>query len=279
MPPAPIAARIPDLGAGLGYRSAIGEAILAHHEQIDFLEIIADQFVGDDGSLDELRRLCDVFPVIPHGVELSVGSVTGTDPGYLRQIKRVSDITGSPYYSEHLCVTRSPGLEIGHLAPIALTEPVLNATIANVNVVQDTLEKPLVLENVTYLFAIPGGEMTQAEFFGRLVEMTGCGVLLDVTNVAINAVNHGFDAAGFLAAMPLDSVVQVHLAGGRWSQHTLVDTHSEPVSDDSWRLLDDLVARTRVPAAIIEHDANFPPTLEPLLDQVARARSVIRRAT
>ena len=107
--------------------------------------------------------------------------------------------------------------------------------------------------------------------------MTGCGVLLDVTNVIINAANHGFHAADFLATMPLDSVVQVHLAGGRWSRHTLVDTHTEPVSDDSWRLLDDLVAQTRVPAAIIEHDANFPPTLQPLLDQVARARSAIRQ--
>jgi len=273
-PPGDAVASLPYLGSGIGYRREIKDAILAAREQIDFVEVISDQYL-DDRWLMELRELCEIFPVIPHGISLSVGSATGINPDYIELIKRVSDITGSPYYSEHLCMTRAPGLEIGHLSPLALTERTLELAIGNVLAVQEALDKPLVLENVTYMFSIPGAEMTQAEFFEQLVEATGCGVLLDVTNVYINSTNHGFDAVEFLTSMPLESVVQIHLAGGYWAQEVLIDSHSEPVQEESWQLLEELVARTAVRAAIIEHDANFPETLQPVLDQVARARSTI----
>jgi uncharacterized protein (UPF0276 family) len=269
-------ARLPYLGSGLGYRGEIREAIFAARDEIDFVEVITEQLVSGPRALDELRGVCEVFPVIPHGISLSVGSATGISDSYLSRIKRVSDLTASPYYSEHLCVTKAPGLDIGHLAPLALTEVVLQLTIDNVERVQETLEKPLVLENVTYLFPIAGAEMTQAEFFERLVEATGCGVLLDVTNVYINSTNHDFDPVEFIAAMPLESVVQIHLAGGYWSHDVLIDSHSEPVQEESWQLLEEVVARTPVRAAIIEHDANFPETLQPVLEQVARARTIIQ---
>jgi uncharacterized protein len=273
--PSEAVASLPHLGAGLGYRGEIKDTILAARDEIDFVEIIVDQFAGDERGVDEVRELCEVFVVIPHGIALSIGSATGIDRSYLERIKRISDATGAPYYSEHLCMTRAPGLEIGHLSPLALTEEMLELTIENVRVVQDVLEKPLILENVTYLFSIPGEEMTQAAFFERLVESTGCGVLLDVTNVYINSTNHGFDPVEFLDAMPLESVVQIHLAGGYWSHEILVDSHSEPVQEESWELLDQLARRIPIRGAIIEHDANFPETLRPVLDQVARARSII----
>lgn len=266
---------LPWLGSGLGYRGEIRDEILAAREEIDFVEVIADQFLAGAHALSQLRSLCEVFTVIPHGISLSVGSASGINHDYLTRIKQVSDITGAPYYSEHLCQTRAPGLEIGHLSPLALTETVLESTIENVELVQDTLEKPLILENVTYLFHIPAPEMSQGEFFSRLVEATGCGVLLDVTNVFINSTNHSFDPSQFLASMPLGSVVQVHLAGGRWSKDVLVDSHSEPIQEESWTLLEELATRAPVRAAIVEHDANFPETLAPILDQVSRARQII----
>lgn len=268
-------ADLPYMGSGIGYRAEIKEAIFAARDAIDFVELITDQFLDGKRSLDEVREVCDVFPAIPHGIALSVGSATGVSPEYLSRVKAVSDVTSSPYYSEHLCMTKAPGLEIGHLAPLALTEQMLGLTIANVRRVQETLEKPLILENVTYSFAIPGAEMTQAEFFARLVEATGCGVLLDVTNVYINSANHGFDPVEFLASMPLESIVQIHLAGGYWSHEILIDSHSEPVQEESWQLFEELVARTRVRGSIIEHDANFPETLGPVIDQVTRARSIM----
>ncbi|MDX6676561.1 MAG: uncharacterized protein QOE31_613 [Solirubrobacteraceae bacterium] len=269
-------AGLPYLGSGLGYREQLKDAIFAARDKIDFLEIVSEQFLEHPRGLDELRRICDVYPVIPHGLGLSIGSASGVRHDYLSRIKRISDVTRSPYYSEHLCMTRAPGLEIGHLAPLALTEDVLRRAIDNVRVVQEALEKPLVLENVTYLFSIPGAEMTQPEFFARLVDATGCGVLLDVTNVFINATNHGFEALEFLASLPLESVVQVHLAGGHWSRDALVDSHSALVQEQSWQLFDALVARTAVRASIIEHDAGFPDDVGPLIDQVARARSIMR---
>src|SRR5690349_6341520 len=113
----PLAA-IPLLGAGLGYRRELGDEMLGAHEAIDFVEIIADNYIHSPEALDELARICAVFPVIPHGVGLSVGAVVPPNRDYLRAIKRVSDLTGSPYYSEHLCLTRAPGIDIGHLAPL-----------------------------------------------------------------------------------------------------------------------------------------------------------------
>jgi len=269
-------AGLPYLGSGLGYREELKDAIFAARGAIDFLEIVTEQFLEHPQGLDELRRICDVYPVIPHGLGLSIGSASGVRREYLSKIKRISDVTDAPYYSEHLCMTSAPGIEIGHLSPLALTEDVLRRAIANVRVVQETLEKPLVLENVTYLFSIPGEQMTQPEFFAQLVEATGCGVLLDVTNVFINATNHGFEALRFLSSLPLESVVQVHLAGGHWSRDVLVDSHSALVQEESWELFDALVARTAVRASIIEHDAGFPDEFGTLIDQVARARSIMR---
>ena len=173
--------------------------------------MVTEQFRGP-AQLDQLREVVDAFPVIPHGLGLSIGTAGPIDKEYLDQIKRVSDLTRSPYYSDHLCMTRAAGIDLGQLAPLWFRDDVLRPTIDRVNEVQDELGKPLVLENVTYLFEILGADMSQAEFFHRLVDATGCGILLDVTNVYTNAVNHHFDPALFMAEMPLHSVVQVHLA-------------------------------------------------------------------
>jgi uncharacterized protein len=266
---------LPHLGAGLGYRREIRDQTIAAREDIDFLEILTDQFIDDSSGLREVQELADKFPLIPHGIGLSVGSATGLDRDYVRRIKPISDETGAPYYSEHLSVTRVPGLDIGHLSPLRFTADVLERTTRNVCEAQELLEKPLVLENVTYLFEIPGAEMSQEEFFHKLVADTGCGVLLDVTNVHINSVNHGFDPIAFLDAMPLNRVVQVHLAGGHWSHEVLIDSHSETVQEETWELFEQVIARTPVRACIIEHDANFPSSIEPLIRQVGRARAIM----
>jgi uncharacterized protein (UPF0276 family) len=267
-------AEIPVLGSGLGYRRELKDAIFRSREAIDFLEIITEQFLGDPALVRELEYLCQTFPVIPHGIGLSVGSKT-LDPVYLEGIRRISDIAAAPYYSEHLAMTRAPGVEIGHLSPLWFTETILRVTTDNVHRVQGLLDKPLVLENVTYAFEIPGAGMTQAEFFTRLVEATGCGVLLDVTNLYINSENHGFDPVGFLKQMPLDRVVQVHLAGGYEADGVKIDSHSEPVEEGSWQLLETLAELTSVKGSIVERDANFPEEIGSLLEQVARAREIL----
>jgi uncharacterized protein (UPF0276 family) len=236
--------------------------------------VIIEQFMGHRRFLAELEELCESFKVIPHGIGLSIGSER-LDREYLAQIKRISDVTGSAYYSEHLAMTRAPGIDIGHLSPLWFNETVLAVTIGNVRRVQDLLEKPLVLENVTYPFDIPGATMSQTEFFTRLVEATGCGVLLDLTNLYINSVNHNFDPVAFLKAMPLDHLVQIHLAGGFLQDGVMIDSHSEEVDEHSWSLLDTLTKLIPVRASILEHDANFPDRISALLAQVARARAAL----
>lgn len=269
---------LPVLGSGLGYRAELRKNIIKVKEEIDFLEIITDQFIENPRRMRELEEICTIFTVIPHGIGLSVGSAMPLDQNYLRAIKHISDLTKSPYYSEHLCMTRAPGIDIGHLSPLWFTEAVLENTIRNVTRVQEYIGKPLVLENVTYLVGIPDGNMSQTEFFNRLVEATGCGVLLDVTNIFINSMNHEFDAIAFLEQMPLNRVVQVHIAGGFWRNEIFIDSHSEPVQEETWKLLQALVSRTQVKGVILEHDSNYPE-MPILLYQVAKARQLMRQGT
>lgn len=270
-------ASVPILGSGIGYRRELRQPVYQARHDIDFIEVIAEQFTGDGVHVEELQELTQTFTVIPHGVSLSIGS-TSLEPEHLRAIRRVSDLCRSPYYSEHLALTRAPGIDIGHLSPLWFTEPVLARTADNVKRVQDLLGKPLVLENVTYLFDIPGARMSQTDFFERLLDATGCGMLLDLTNLHTNATNHGFDAYAFLHALPLDRVVQLHLAGGYWADGLLIDGHCEPVEPATWLLLDALVQLAPIKASILEHDANFPDEFDVLLGQVRRARAALARS-
>jgi hypothetical protein len=267
-------ATIPYLGSGLGFRDRLADMTFAARQEIDFVEVVTERYAGGPAQLDQLREVVDAFPVIPHGLGLSIGTAGPIDKEYLDQIKRVSDLTRSPYYSDHLCMTRAAGIDLGQLAPLWFRDDVLRPTIDRVNEVQDELGKPLVLENVTYLFEIPGADMSQAEFFHRLVDATGCGILLDVTNVYTNAVNHHFDPALFMAEMPLHSVVQVHLAGGLWHDGVLADSHSEQVPPPVWDLFAQLCERTAVRACLLEYDQNFPD-FRVLTDQVAKAREIL----
>ncbi|GCE15094.1 DUF692 domain-containing protein [Tengunoibacter tsumagoiensis] len=270
-----LTASLPTLGVGLGYRSELRAGIFAHRDQIDFLEIITDNYLSTPEAIIALEELCASFPVIPHGVDLSIGSCMPLEPSYLRGIKRISDLTKSPYYSEHLCLTRVPGKDIGHLAPLWFTEELLEHLISRVLTLQDALEKPLILENVTYMLEIPHSSLDQATFFQEIVSATGCGVLLDVTNAFINAANHHFDAEHFLRQMPLSHLVQVHLAGGYWRGDWLVDGHSELVSPEIFSLFQTLASLCPIKNVIFEHDAHFP-SMDDLLHQMAYARRILQ---
>lgn len=266
---------IPFLGSGLGFRREIKEELFKANDRIDFVEVITEQYMEDDRLLADLSEVCDSFQVIPHGISLSIGSVVPVDMKYLEGVRRICQITKTPYYSEHLCMTQAPGIDIGHLSPLWFNREALQVVIDKTNLVQDFLGMPLILENVTYLFDVPESRMSQAEFFNRLVEATGCGVLLDVTNVFINSVNHEMDADEFLRDMPLENVVQLHLAGGYWSDDIMIDGHSEPVQDGTWKLMEKLVELKSIKGAILEHDANFPEDASDLLKTVEQIRKVM----
>lgn len=269
-------ATTPSLGGGLGYRPELHDETMRATGRIDFLEVIADRYLDPDGPR-RLGQLVDVYPVIPHGVGLSVGTAQPMEPAYLAGMKRVSDACESPFYSDHLCMTMAGGIDLGHLAPLVFDAPVFEVVRTKVEQIQERLGKPLVLENVTHMVDIPQNPDAEADFFSELTAETGCGMLLDLTNLFTNCSNFSGDPLRTLDRLPLSSVVQVHLAGGYWEEEFLFDSHNSPVPEEVWTLLDELTARVRLPAVSLEHDHDFPD-FELLAGQVERARAALRRA-
>lgn len=260
---------------GIGYRDEIGHKILQNLEHLDCVEIISERYIRSPQALNELRIIREQVPIIPHGVSLSIASPS-LNESHLLLIKQMCNIISPPYYSEHLCLTHSPGIDIGHLAPIQYNEENLEIIIKNVMLVQDYLELPLVLENITYPFVFPYDTLTQAEFFSYLVAETNCGILLDIENLYINSINHEFSLSTFLDNLPCNSITQIHLAGGKNIGTKHIDTHSELISEPVWNLLQEVVIRcANIKTIIIEHDSNFPDNFMDLLNQVSKAKNIV----
>lgn len=270
--------RIPHLGAGLGHRREIHDGILAAKDDIGFVEIIPEKYISASRrTLDALAALTESFVIIPHGVSLSVGTASPVSKSFLREIRRVCDIVSPPYYSDHLAVTRSAGVDIGHLSPLVYTKGHLAFVVDNIRRVQDAVGLPFVIENITETHQLPGSTMDTADFLGELVRRSGCGLLLDVTNLHINSVNLGFDAIDYARRLPLDAVVQLHLAGGIWDGSTLIDSHSEAVPEKVWELFEALLPEMpALKGVIIERDDNFP-SFDHLLKEVRRIDRTLSR--
>ncbi|OHU96989.1 hypothetical protein BIW53_03510 [Pseudoalteromonas byunsanensis] len=270
---------LPFLGAGLGYRYQIHDDILANESEIDFLEIITEKYIGAPArTIDSLAEMAEKFTIIPHGVSLSVGSARKVSKTFLSNVKEVVDILNAPYYSDHLATTECPGIDLGHLSPIQYSEVTLKYTIDNINMVQDTLGIPFVIENITKTLEIPGSTMSEEEFLHQLVDKTGCGMLLDVTNLYTNSVNFGFDALERAKQLPLNTVVQAHLAGGIWHHGKLIDSHSEAIPNQVWQLFERLIPFMPIKGALIERDDNYPDFNE-LLSEVRMSKDLLNTIT
>jgi uncharacterized protein (UPF0276 family) len=258
---------------GIGYRRELDRGIAEHRGSFDCLEIIADSYLQPSrAKLAELERLLADFVLVPHGLRLSVGAVDRPSGSYLADLCSLLDRIAAPYHGDHFAVTAAAGLEFGHLSPLWYTEEGLATVIENTREAQDQLGRQLVLETITQPFMIPGATMSAAEFISRVCDATGCGVLLDVTNIYINATNTGEDSRAFVDALPLGAVRQVHLVGyGREADGTLVDTHAEPVQPELWSLYDHVRRVCRPEFVILERDDNFPDVRE-LAAEADRAR-------
>lgn len=263
---------------GLGYRDEIADATIASRERLDVVEVMAEHYTTPRQLL-ALQKIADTFPkVVPHGVNLSIGSTGRVPRQELLNMRRVCEVTRATYYSDHLAMTSVGSVDLGHLTPVWYTEEVLAQTIERVREVQDFLGLRLVLENISIFFPLPGAQMGEAEFMHRLTDATECGFLFDVTNLFINSVNHRFDPHVRLREMPRHAAVQVHLAGGYMADGQMVDGHNSPVHEESWTLLGELVeAGPPLEAVILEHDTDFPH-IDQLLVQVDRARRTVNPA-
>jgi len=264
---------------GLSHRRELDADIRVHAAQIDVLEVIAEKyFDAGPAELERLDALAERFTLVPHGLTLSVGSAGRVCPRMLESIRQLCERVRAPWYSDHLALSSAPGIDIGHLSPIAYHRTSLRHAAARIHAVQDATGLPFVIENITETHAVPGGTQALPEFLHALVDATGCGLLLDITNLAINCINAGIDPLREALAMPLDAVVQVHLAGGKWRRGRLLDTHSAPVPEPVWQLLAALRPRLRhLQAVVIERDAEYPPFPD-LLAEIQRARLALRPA-
>ena len=229
-------AKIPYIGCGIGLRSDISDETFARSREIDTVEIISDKFFSDRiaRNIAYLEKAKSYFRVIPHGIKLSIGSASPIPEQYLRDMKWLTDDVGAYYYSDHYALTHDDDmLDIGHLSPLWFTKEMLAHVCSRVDQIQQFIGKPLVLENITAPFTIPEADYEELEFISRVCEKTGCGLLLDVTNVFINAFNQKKDAMQLVRQYPLQNLVHIHLAGGEIHEGVFYDSHSQGISGDN----------------------------------------------
>jgi uncharacterized protein len=267
---------LPHLGVGLGYRVPLHDDILANSSRIDFLEFVSDQYLyAPPEKVDRLVALRESFPLIPHGIGMSIGTADALSSDYLRRLRTLADRVDAPWFSDHLSFTKVPETDVEQLTPLWFTQGSLAAVCRNLRQLGSVITRPFLLENITYYFPVPGSDMTEAEFLTRALNDTDTGMLLDVNNIWVNSVNLGFDPYEFLDGIPLERTVQIHLAGGRYVRGMLVDTHSAPVHEDVWAMLGYVLDRAPAKAILLEWDQDWPE-FTVLLDHLERARAILR---
>ena len=272
------AKKVEGAGVGIGFREPFRADIFLNQGRIDLLEITADHYLdANEHKMRELEILIDHFPLIPHSLELSLGSAEGIDEEYLEKLATLIDRVQPQWFSDHICFTRSGGTRIGHLAPVPYTFEALKVFARNISQVKKKIATPLILENITYMVQFPSSEMTEAEFLTRLLEETDCGLLLDVTNLYINSKNFGFDWRTFLDSIPMERVVQVHFVGSHKHGGRLIDAHANRTEDEIWNVLREVSVRTNIKGAILERDENFPEFGE-IIGEIETAREIIGSA-
>ena len=268
----------PTLGLGVGLRTVHFPYILTHWPAVDWFEIISENFMDSGGRPRHvLRRIAERYPVVMHGVSLSIGSTDPLDFDYLGRLRALAKEVNARWVSDHLCWTGVAGRNTHDLLPMPLTEEALGHVADRVRAVQDFLERPLVLENPSSYVGFAASTMPEWEFLGRLTELTGCRLLLDVNNVYVSAVNHDFDPAEYVRNIPADRVQQFHLAGHTDCGTHIVDTHDGPVIDPVWDLYRLAHRRTGGAATLLEWDAKIPPFPE-VHAEVLKARQYMGRA-
>jgi uncharacterized protein (UPF0276 family) len=271
--------RIKKPGVGIGFRERLKAGLFLNQAEVDVLEITADHYLdAGEKKLRELDLLKDHFPLIPHSLDLSLGSAEGIDPEYLEKLALLVEKVQPEWFSDHICFTRSGGTKIGHLAPVPYTHEALKVFVRNIKEVKDRIKTPLILENITYMMRFPSSEMTEAEFIGRLLDETGCGLLLDVTNLYINSRNFGFDWRRFLDDLPMERVVQLHFVGSHKHNGRLIDAHADATQNEIWNVFREVCVRSNIKGAVLERDENFPDFAE-LLGEIGTAKEIMRSVT
>jgi uncharacterized protein (UPF0276 family) len=261
-------------GAGLGLRrSFLSEIIERQPSQVGFYEVAPENWMTIGGKLGkQFRAMTERHPFICHGLSLSIGSGDPLDEGFVRDLKLFMAEHAIKFYSEHLSYCSEQG-HLYDLMPMPFTEDAVKHVAQRIRRVQDILEQKIAIENISY-YAAPGREMAEIDFFNAVVAEADCDVLLDINNIYVNSINHGYDAEAFLRAIPAQRVTYAHIAGHYVeAEDFLVDTHGAPVIDPVWGLLDKAYKLHGMFPTLLERDFNLPP-LDELLKEVATIAAI-----
>lgn len=266
--------RYPPLGYGLGLRVDHYEDLLAGAAPIDWLEALSENYMVAGGRpLEYLARLRERYPLVLHGVSLSIGGSDALDRNYLAQLRRLADSIEPAWISDHLCWTGVDGVNLHDLMPLPYTEEALDHVAARISEVQDLLGRRILLENVSSYVAFHASQLTESQFLAEIARRADCLILLDVNNVHVSAHNHGFDAHAYLDEIPVERVQQFHLAGHEHDGALIIDTHDATIVDPVWDLYASALRRFGAVSTMIERDDHIPPLTE-LIAELDHARAI-----
>ena len=249
----------PFLGFGVGLRRPNYGHVLDGHPRMDWFEVISENFMVDGGRpLEVLTRVRDRYPIVMHGVSLSIGSTDPLNRGYLKQLDALVRRFEPVWVSDHLCWTGVGGHNLHDLLPLPYTDEAVFHAASRVRQVQDVLGRPILMENVSSYLTYTHSALTEWEFLAAVADEADCGILLDINNIFVSAFNHRFNPELYIDSVPVDRVAQFHLAGHSDHGRYLLDTHDHPVREEVWRLYERAVRRFGAVSALIEWDDNIP---------------------
>jgi uncharacterized protein (UPF0276 family) len=269
---------LPSLGFGLGLRTEHYNAILESKPKVDWFEALSENYMVPGGlPLNFLDRIRADYPIVMHGVSLSIGSTTPFDQLYLKDLKKLADRVQPAWISDHLCWTGVHGQNIHDLLPLPYTEETATHVAERVRIVQDYLGRQILLENVSSYASYVDSSMSEWEFISLICEQADCLLLLDVNNIYVSSYNHNFDAKAFIDGVPQHRVQQIHLAGHQNNGDYIIDTHDAPVIDPVWDLYRYAISNLGAVSTMIERDDNIPE-LEVLVQELQIARDLSANA-
>lgn len=248
-----------NFGIGIGLRIAHYAHVLSEQPQIDFFEIISENYMlGGGRPLEILDRVLERYPVIQHGVSLYFGSPDPIDKKQISALKKLAERTKTPFLSDHLCWGSFDGSYSHDLLPMPYTKEAVVHTADRIKYVQECLELPVAVENVSSYLEYTDSKMTEWEFLSEVCELADCGMLLDVNNVFVSSRNHSFDPIQYIESIPLERVAQIHIAGHSDHGNYLLDTHDNFVRPEVWEIYRNVIARIGPTNTLLEWDAHIP---------------------
>jgi uncharacterized protein (UPF0276 family) len=264
----------PFLGFGLGLRKEHYATVLDDRPPVDWFEIISENYMVDGGKpLYYLDRIREHYPMVMHGVSLSIGSTDALDLDYLNRLEKLIARVQPAWFSDHLCWTGVDGLNLHDLMPLPYTEEAIAHVVERVQRVQDHIGRQMLLENVSSYVSYNDSQLSEWEFLREVAERADCLILLDINNIYVSAFNHNHDPYEYLQAVPAERVYQFHLAGHTRQDDLIIDTHDHPITDPVFGLYAAAVQHFGRVSTMIERDDNIPP-LPVLLDELAAVRRI-----